>query len=159
MTKHLCCVTTLAKSEQSLSTRKSSVAIGAVVSIILCFSSVSILYAQRTSADQTQTGTLQNIRVHSAALEGNKLGDPSDQAVTIYLPPGYQASPSKRFRSLYLLHGFDSNIRSWTSHGYQDMNLQDSMDKLIAAGTVREMIVVVPTGEIHAWAPFTRTPA
>jgi S-formylglutathione hydrolase FrmB len=45
-----------------------------------------------------------------------------------------------------LLHGFDSNIRSWTTHGYQDMNLQTTMDTLIAAGAVREMIVVVPNG-------------
>jgi S-formylglutathione hydrolase FrmB len=120
-------------------------AIGAVVSIVLGFCSASRLDAQQLAADRHHSGTLENVQVHSLALEGNKLGDPADQAVAIYLPPGYKSS-SKRFPSLYLLHGFDSNIRTWTSHGYQDMNLPDTMDTLIAAGTVREMIVVVPNG-------------
>ena len=84
--------------------------------------------------------------MHSAALEKNKLGDPADQEVAVYLPPSYRSSSAKRYPSLYLLHGFDSNIRAWTSHGYQEMNLQQSMDALIAAGEVREMIVVVPNG-------------
>jgi S-formylglutathione hydrolase len=116
-----------------------------ILTIALCLQS-SCLDAQQQPSDQLRPGALENLMVHSPALAGNKLGDPADQSISIYLPPSYKASVSKRYPTLYLLHGFDSNIRSWTSHGYQDMNLQSSMDALIAAGTVREMIVVVPNG-------------
>jgi S-formylglutathione hydrolase len=127
--------------------RKRSHAASVVALVLCCWLPAPLLAQKLSKADQARAaGTLENINVHSAALEDNKLGDPSDQPVGVYLPPSYRSSPTKRYPSLYLLHGFDSNIRSWTSHGYQDMNLQDTMNSLIAAGSVREMIVVVPNG-------------
>jgi S-formylglutathione hydrolase FrmB len=126
--------------------RTRGVAISAVVSIVLCFSSLSFLDAQQLPTPRLRLGTLENIQVHAVAMENNKLGDPADQPVAVYLPPSYKTSTAERYPSLYLLHGFDSNIRSWTSHGYGDMSLQGTMDALIAAGAVREMIVVVPNG-------------
>src|SRR5229473_1004722 len=125
---------------------KCGIAVGTAANILFCVSCLAFLNAQALPANGTRPGTLENLQVHSKALENNKLGDPADQTVAVYLPPSYKTSPAKRYPVLYLLHGFDSNIRSWTSHGYQDMNLQDSMDALIAAGAVREMIVVVPNG-------------
>jgi S-formylglutathione hydrolase FrmB len=125
---------------------KCGIAVGTAANILFCVSCLAFLNAQALPANGTRPGTLENLQVHSKALENHKLGDPADQTVAVYLPPSYKTSPAKRYPVLYLLHGFDSNIRSWTSHGYQDMNLQDSMDALIAAGAVREMIVVVPNG-------------
>jgi S-formylglutathione hydrolase len=121
-------------------------AVQPVLNILFCVSSLAFLNAQALPANGQRHGTLENLQVHSNALEHNKLGDSAEQPVAVYLPPSYKASPTRRYPALYLLHGFDSNIRSWTSHGYQEMNLQDSMDALIEAGTVREMIVVVPNG-------------
>ncbi len=126
--------------------RKCGLATGAAANILFCLLSLALSNAQQLPANGARLGTLENLKVHSVALENNKLGDSADQPVAVYLPPGYKTSPAKRYPTLYLLHGFDSNIRSWTSHGYQDMDLQDSMNALIAAGTVREIIVVVPNG-------------
>ena len=126
--------------------RRRSIALGISVGVLFCLSPLAFLNAQALPANGPHTSTLENLTVHSKALENNILGDSADQAVAVYLPASYKTSPARRYPALYLLHGFDSNIRSWTSHGYQDMNLQDSMDALIAAGTVREMIVVVPNG-------------
>jgi len=126
--------------------RRCAIVVGTAANILFCVASLAFLNAQALPANATRPGTLENLQIHSQALENNKLGDSADQVVAVYLPPSYKTSPTKRYPTLYLLHGFDSNIRSWTSHGYQDMNLQDSMDTLIAAGTVREMIVVVPNG-------------
>lgn len=122
---------------------------GAVIRVaigtLLCLSPLSLLDAQQP-ANPVPPGSLENIQIHSPALVGNKLGDPADQPVAIYLPPSYKSSTAKRYPTLYLLHGFDSNLRAWTTHGYQDMNLQDTMDALIATGRVQQMIVVVPNG-------------
>ena len=81
-------------------------------------------------------------KVHSRALEGNLLGDSAEQQVAVYLPPSYETSPSKRFPVIYFLHGY-STENQLMERGKQ---FQDLMNKLIAAGTVREMIVVVPNG-------------
>lgn len=117
---------------------------------IHCLVLVSCSLVSATGQTQTAqakiTGTLDDVKVHSAALEKNILGDSADQEVAVYLPPSYKVSTAKRYPSLYLLHGFDSNIRAWTSHGYQEMNLQQSMDALIASHQTQEMIVVVPNG-------------
>ena len=74
------------------------------------------------------------------------LGDPTEQSAAVYLPPSYDASPAKRYPTLYLLHGFLGNNKVWTKGGYQGMSLQPLMDEMIRAGRIREMIVVAPNG-------------
>jgi S-formylglutathione hydrolase FrmB len=94
------------------------------------------------AVDQTSAGRLIDAKVHSRALEGNLLGDPAEQQVAVYLPPGYQTSSSRRFPVVYFLHGY-STENQVMERGRQ---FQELMRGLIAKGTVREMIVVVPNG-------------
>ncbi len=136
-------------SEESFMKHKLNPAAFLIGSVVLCSSCLAAAQQEpkaELNARREVSGAIENITVHSVALERNKLGDPADQDVAVYLPPSYRSASPKRYPSLYLLHGFDSNIRAWTSHGYQEMNLQQSMDALIAAGEVREMIVIVPNG-------------
>jgi len=81
--------------------------------------------------------------VHSAALEGNKYGDSPNRSVLVYLPPSYGSSPTKRYPVVYLLHGFTANELSW-ARGYAGFDIGRSTDSLVAAGAVREMIIVMP---------------
>jgi S-formylglutathione hydrolase FrmB len=92
-------------------------------------------------------GKLLELKVLSESLKGNLLGDPADQPVAVYLPPNYETSPMKRFATLYLLHGFTGKIGNWTKNGYQGMRLGPMMDRLIAKGAIRDMVVVVPNGD------------
>ncbi|MGC2181916.1 MAG: alpha/beta hydrolase-fold protein, partial [Terriglobales bacterium] len=90
------------------------------------------------------SGIVVNATVHSPALVGNLLGDSPDRPVAIYLPPGY-ASSASRFPVIYLLHGYGSTNggnRAWTKGDWA--NVPKMMDRLIAAGTIRKMIVVMP---------------
>ncbi len=81
--------------------------------------------------------------VHSAALEGNKYGDSPDRSVVVYLPPSYASSPTKRYPVVYLLHGYTASEASW-ARGYAGFDIGRSTDSLVAAGAVREMIIVMP---------------
>src|SRR2546422_8547675 len=45
-------------------------------------------------------GSAEQIAVTSPALGGRR------QPVAVYLPPGYNAHPNRRYAVLYLLHGF-----------------------------------------------------
>lgn len=82
--------------------------------------------------------------VHSRALEGNRIGDTSDRAVTIYLPPSYAHSPDRRYPVVYLLHGATSDPKEWFDGSYQGMDLKASLDAQAAAG---EFIVVMPMAD------------
>jgi enterochelin esterase-like enzyme len=82
--------------------------------------------------------------VHSQALKGNLLGDAAERSVIVYLPPSYDSTPAKRYPVVYLLHGNNQRNTQWTEGRFQGMNIKTAMDTLIASGTIREMIVVMP---------------
>jgi enterochelin esterase-like enzyme len=101
----------------------------------------------RSSAQNTewQGGITQVDTVPAPSLRGNLMGDPDWREATVYLPPGYRRNPRKRYPVVYLLHGFAADHRVFIRGPYQNMNVRISMDSLIGAGAVREMIVVTPS--------------
>ena len=50
--------------------------------------------------------TVEHIKVHGAALEGNLEGDAVDRDVFVFLPPSYTQKKSRRYPVVYALHGF-----------------------------------------------------
>ncbi len=75
------------------------------------------------------------------ALEGNRDGDSSERAVTVYLPPGYAADQNRRFPTVYLLHGAGGSENTFID---QPFALPQSADRLAAAQGFSEFIVVTP---------------
>jgi enterochelin esterase-like enzyme len=69
------------------------------------------------------------------------------RAYYVYTPPGYEASGSKRYPVLYLLHGSNDTAAGWTDVGKANFIL----DNLIAENKAVPMIIVMPWG--HA-VPF-----
>jgi S-formylglutathione hydrolase len=85
-------------------------------------------------------GTVEKIKVHGKALEGNLEGDSPDRDVFVYLPPSYQKQPNRRYPVVYFLHGYGVNAeRYWNM-----MTVPETADKLMADGAVHEMILVHP---------------
>jgi S-formylglutathione hydrolase len=119
--------------------------VGFICALVCAVSFAATGFAQEATGRAT-SGKLVELKVSAPALKGNLIGDPAEQTVAVYLPPSYDASPAKRFPTLYLLHGFMGNNKAWTSGYYQGMNLRSSMDEMIRSGKVREMIVVLPNG-------------
>jgi hypothetical protein len=68
--------------------------------------------AQR--AAKQATGKLVEIEILAPSLKGNLLGDATEQNISVYLPPSYDAAPTKRYPVVYLLHGYGGSNRSWT---------------------------------------------
>ena len=133
------------KKRSMLSRQIRTVAI-AVFCLVYAFSVFKVSGQQRTAS-----GKLIDAKVYSRALENNLLKDPADQQVAVYLPPGYETSPrSKRFPVIYFLHGY-SGENQVLERGRQ---FEDLMNKLIASGAAREMIVVVPNGRNAYYGSF-----
>jgi predicted alpha/beta superfamily hydrolase len=78
----------------------------------------------------------------------------------VYLPPGYDDQPWRRFPVLYLHDGQNLFDRA-TAFGGQDWNVHGAADQLIHGGTVEPLIIVgiYNTGRsrIHEYTP-TKTP-
>jgi S-formylglutathione hydrolase len=99
------------------------------------------------------TGHIDVDTVHGASLEGNRYGDSPNREVLVYLPPSYESMPSRRYPVIYLLHGFGASDRSWQP-GSKGFNVGAAMDSLVAAGAVREMIVVMPSARTRLGGSF-----
>jgi len=84
-------------------------------------------------------GKLEKITVHGKSLEGNLEGDAADRDVFVYLPPSYQAEPARRYPVVYTLHGYGLHAQQWV--GFANVS---GLEKGLAAGTTREMILVAP---------------
>jgi len=94
-------------------------------------------------------GKLIEISIAAPSLKGNLLGDPAEQNVTIYLPPSYDASPSKRYPTVYLLHPFGGSNKTWANGDQRGVNvpIQSALNALMSSSKIREMIVVAPNGK------------
>jgi hypothetical protein len=84
--------------------------------------------------------------VQSDALANNPLGDPSERAVAVYLPPGYDADAKRRYPVLYVLHGYTGNVAALLSARPWETNVFQWADYLIATGAMPPAIVVVVDG-------------
>src|ERR1051326_2239659 len=91
--------------------------------------------------------------VHSRAIETNKYGASPNRPTLVYLPPSYEASQARRYPVVYLLHGYGASEQSWI-RGYDGFNIQRAMDSLVAAGVVKEMIIVMPTARNRLLGSF-----
>jgi enterochelin esterase-like enzyme len=103
----------------------------------------------------SRADAVERIKVHGKSLEGNLEGDSPDRDVAVYLPPGYATAKSRRYPVVYLLHGY--------GFGYDTFNgrlatLPDSADRDIAAGSIKDMIVVLPDAyTIHKGSMYSNS--
>lgn len=66
----------------------------------------------------------------------------------VYLPPDYLSAPKRRYPVLYMLHGAGGDYTEWS-----DSFLPEQADRLIAAGEIPPMIIVMPNDGGHTyWA-------
>ena len=62
--------------------------------------------------------------------------------LNVYIPPGYDQAPDRRYPVLYLLHGFANDHHSWHRYG----RANDILDNLLAKGAIAPFLVVMPLG-------------
>jgi enterochelin esterase-like enzyme len=84
-------------------------------------------------------GKIDRIKVHGKSLEGNLEGDSADREVFVYLPASYAREQGRRYPVVYLLHGYGLRAEQWVGF----LNVA-SAEKNVAAGTAKEMILVMP---------------
>jgi enterochelin esterase-like enzyme len=83
--------------------------------------------------------SVQHIRIHGEALEGNLEGNAVDRDVFVFLPPSYGREPNRRYPVVYALHGYSIGAEQWT----HEIHVPQTIEGAFAKGA-REMIVVLP---------------
>jgi len=84
--------------------------------------------------------------VRSKALAGNAMGDPSERAAAVYLPPGYDAGGSQRYPVLYVLHGYTGNVAALLGARPWETNVFQWVDRLVVERRMPPAILVAVDG-------------
>ncbi len=80
---------------------------------------------------------VERFTLKSPALAGNPAGESAEQEVIVYLPPGYDAPPQRRYPVIVMLHGIADSPDIWL----RAHHLPELLDK-----QGPEAIVVMPNG-------------
>lgn len=89
--------------------------------------------------------TVEHIKIHGTALEGNLEGDAVDRDVIVFLPPSYAKEKSRRYPVVYALHGYSIGAEQWT----HEIHVPQTIEGAFAQGA-KETIVVLPDAKtIH----------
>src|SRR5947209_11879356 len=83
--------------------------------------------------------TVEHIKVHGMALDGNLEGDAVDRDVFVFLPPSYAKNKHGRYPVVYALHGYSIGAEQW-SH---EIHVPQTVEGAFAQGA-QDMIVVLP---------------
>lgn len=83
--------------------------------------------------------TVEHIKIHGAALEGNLEGDAVDRDVIVFLPPSYAKDKARHYPVVYALHGYSIGAEQWT----HEIHVPQTIEGAFAKGS-QEMIVVLP---------------
>jgi S-formylglutathione hydrolase len=129
----------------TLSRRSAALPPAAIAALALAF-----VVACPAVAQQADKGRVVNIKVHGGSLEGNLAGESPDRDVSIYLPPSYDGDAPRRYPVVYLLHGYSLTNAYWIGsggQGFASIDAPSAMDRDVASGKSREMILVMPNGD------------
>src|SRR5690242_15177016 len=90
------------------------------------------------------TGRIDQTFIESRALQGNRLGDPYVRKLFVYLPPGYDDDPARRYPAILMLSSHGNTGQSMLNWRAWDESLDQQLDRLITSGTVPPHIMIIP---------------
>lgn len=101
--------------------------------------------------DGAKPVSVERIKVHGSALEGNLEGNAVERDVLVYLPPGYARDSTRRYPVIYSLHGYSISAEQWAS----GIHLPQTADGAFALGA-KEVILVLPdANSLHGGSMYS----
>jgi S-formylglutathione hydrolase FrmB len=86
----------------------------------------------------------------SELLRGNPLGDPYERPLWVYLPPGYDDEPDRRYPSVYVIQGYTGHLAMWRNRSAYRQPFPETADAMFARGEAPPAIVVY----VDAWTRY-----
>jgi hypothetical protein len=100
--------------------------------------------------EQTLAGRIERHTIASRLLEGNPLGDPAERPLDVYVPPGYEDDPGRRYPSVYVIQGYTGAAPMWHNRAPFRPTFPEATDVLFAGGGVPPCVVVF----VDAWTAY-----
>jgi S-formylglutathione hydrolase FrmB len=100
------------------------------------------------SADMA--GQLDEHVITSELLRDNPLGDPHERPVWVYLPPGYDDEPDRRYPAVYVIQGYTGHLGMWRNRSPYRQPFIETADQVFATGDAPAAIVVF----VDAWTAY-----
>ena len=83
----------------------------------------------------------------SELLRGNPLGDPYERPLWVYVPPGYDDDPDRRYPSVYVIQGYTGHLAMWRNRTPFRQPFPETADQVFASGEAPGAILVY----VDAW--------
>jgi S-formylglutathione hydrolase FrmB len=88
--------------------------------------------------------------ITSELLRGNPLGDPAERPLWVYLPPGYDDEPGRRYPAVYVIQGYTGHLAMWRNRSVYRQPFPETADAVFANGAAPPAIVVY----VDAWTAY-----
>jgi S-formylglutathione hydrolase FrmB len=88
------------------------------------------------------SGRIDAHEFESEVLRDNRLGDPHERPLWVYVPPGYDDDPDRRYPSVYVIQGLTGQLDMWRNRTPFRRNFPELADRLFAAGEAPPAVLV-----------------
>lgn len=88
--------------------------------------------------------------IDSPALHDNPLGDPAQRPLWVYVPPGYDDEPERRYPSIYVIQGYTGHLTMWRNRTAYRQPFPETADQVFARGEAPPAVVVY----VDAWTKY-----
>jgi S-formylglutathione hydrolase FrmB len=87
-------------------------------------------------------GRIDEHQFTSRALAGNPLGDPAERPLWVYVPPGYDDDPARRYPTVYVLQGLTGQLDMWRNRAPFRPTFPELVDAMFARREAPPCVVV-----------------
>ena len=87
------------------------------------------------------TGRVDELEIESEVLRGNALGDPHVRPLWVYVPPGYDDDPQRRFPCVYVIQGLTGQLDMWRNREAFRPSYLENIDELFGSGEAPPVLV------------------
>jgi S-formylglutathione hydrolase FrmB len=95
-------------------------------------------------------GQLEEHVITSELLRGNPLGDPHERPLWVYLPPGYDDDPDRRYPAVYVIQGYTGHLAMWRNRVPFRQPFPETADAVFARRETPPALVVY----VDAWTAY-----
>lgn len=95
-------------------------------------------------------GRLDEQVITSELLKDNPLGDPFERPLIVYLPPGYDDEPDRRYPVIYIIMGYGGYVTMWGNRQMFRQPLYETADQVFATGAAPPAVLVY----VDAWTGY-----
>src|SRR6266480_3426161 len=109
--------------------------------------------------DTELAGRLDREVIDSELLRDNPLGDPHERPLWVYVPPGYDDEPDRRYPSIYVIQGYTGHLEMWRNRTPYRQPFTETADQMLARPETPPAIVVyVDAWTAHGGSQFVDSP-